>query len=65
MEIVFYSDIYPGLKPENIHMSQRPGYKGQFAKRFKVVVDIPDEAIYGKVDGILPVNEITDVESNE
>ena len=65
MKINFYADVCPGGKPENVHMAQYPGHKGFFTKRFKVVVDIPDEAIYGKIDETLPVNETIEVEKGE
>jgi len=45
MKIVFYFDVQPYTKPENIFVSISPYEKMPGAKRYKVELEIPDPAM--------------------
>ena len=57
-----YVDVYVGSQPKYLMAVASPSVKSGNCKRYKISVQIPDEAFSGEVDKVLPVDEVVEVD---
>jgi len=68
-KINLYLDVYdpaihPSMASMPYHATETPQQKLKGTKRFKIVVDVPNtERLFaGKLDGVIPVEEVKEVD---
>jgi len=62
MKVNLYMDVYQGCQTAHLFATTQPCAKGENARRLMIVVNVPDEFLYGHVDAVLPVIEVTEVD---
>lgn len=62
MKVKLYMDVYHGWQPAYATACASVGVKNEGSRRLMIEVDVPDEFIVGKVDGVLPVMEKKEVD---
>lgn len=61
MRVTLYLDTGNGNTPENLFATSNPCAKMKGVKRYKVVVELPDDAFYVEIDGHAPVKVFSEV----
>lgn len=64
MKLDLYIDVYPGSEPKYLSATASPGTKSQGAKRYKIIVSIPNEAFTGPIEGTAPTEYAGEVDKD-
>ena len=62
MLVDIYMDIFEGCEPRYLMAMATVGKKAEGCRRYRISVRVPDEAFTGKLDGVLPVEDIMEVD---
>ena len=62
MIVDLYMDVFEGAKPEHLMAMATVGKKSEGFRRYRISVRVPDEALTGKLDGVLPVEDVVEVD---
>jgi len=62
MLIDLYMDIYEGAEPKYLMAMATVSKKTEGYRRFRISVNVPDAALFGEIDGSLPVQDMVEVD---